>query len=224
MAPFLVAVVQKSPFITVPIKSRFFMFNPLRILVAVMCLQIAFICHAEKSLVDANILFAVPDAGGNDDFHTGNIVSINYNYNFLPWLGIYTGVYLSEEIYDDPKKDIVGTFQSHVETRGLTLGVRPEYVFSKRNKIYARVGVLFYKTELTVEEFFATGLPSGSTSGRTDGFGYLTALAWSHTLTEKASFQLELGNMVQLELFEGETSNSFDMSYSGFSLGMSFVF
>jgi len=181
---------------------------------------------AKNMLVDVNMFYAIPDAGGSDDFHTGKLFSLNYNYYALPWLAISTGLYLSEEIADTPRTDIVGTYQASIQTQGFTFGLRPEYAFSKRNKVYGRGGFLFYKTDLQVEEYFAPGLPSGSNTDSTDGFGYFIALGWSHSFTEKVSFQLEIKNHQQLDLFDGKTTaeNVFDINLSGFSFGLGYAF
>jgi len=184
------------------------------------------VANAENMLVDANILYTIPDAGGSDNFHTGKILSLNYNYYALPWLAVTSGLFLSEEIADNPSTDIVGTFQARIETSGFTVGLRPEYAFSKRNKIYGRAGILVYKTKLTVDEYFAPGLISGSTSDTANGNGFIIALGWAHSFTQKVSLQIELKTQQQLDLFDGKTSadNVFDISYSGFSLGLGYAF
>jgi len=202
------------------------MTRPFKIIITFCCLVFPHFSYAENILVDANIFYTIPDAGGTDNFHTGKILSVNINYYALPWLAITSGLYLSEKISDNTKTDIVGTYQASIETRGFTLGLRPEYLFSKRNKIYARAGILFYKTDITVEEYFEPGLPSGSSSDSTDGNGILLALGWSHSFTEKVSFQLELKNLQQQNLFNGKTTanNVFNINYNGFSLGLAYAF
>jgi len=177
-------------------------------------------------LIDANVFYTAPDAGGSDDFHTGKILSVNYNYYALPWLAVTSGLFASEEIADNTRTDIVGTYKASIETHGFTLGLRPEYLFSKRNKIYGRAGFLLYKTSLKVEEYFAPGLPSGSNTDSTDGNGYFISLGWAHSFTKKVSFQLELKTLRQLDLFDGKTSaeNVFNMNYTGFSLGLAYAF
>lgn len=177
-------------------------------------------------LLDANLLFALPDAGGSDDFNLGRVLSINYNYYYRPWLALTAGAFLSDELIDKPKADVVGAYQSFIETYGLTLGLRPEYVSSKRNKIYARAGFLFYNTTLSVEEYFETGLPAGTTSSNTTGYGYFISAGWAHTFGNNISFQLELSQQKQLSLFEGKTAanNVFDLGLTGISFGIVYAF
>ncbi len=202
------------------------MFRQAAIIFSILFVQIMPVCHADKMLVDANILYAMPDAGGSDDFNLGKIASINYNYYYRPWLALTAGAFISDEIIDAPKTDIVGTYQTFIETYGLTLGMRPEHVFSERNKIYARAGVLYYDTTLSVEEYFEAGVPAGTTSSKTNGYGYFIAAAWSHSFTKSVSFQLELSQQKQLSLFEGKTtaSNVFDLSFTGISIGVGYAF
>jgi len=182
--------------------------------------------YAENMLVDTNVLYTIPDAGGTDDFHTGRVFNANYNYYPLSWLALTGGIFISEEIFDSTRTDIAGTFQASIETQGITLGVRPEYKFSKRNKMYARTGLLMYKTKLTVREFFDASLPSGTTSDTTDGSGYYVAIGWAHFFTPHVLFQLELATQKQLNLFDGKTAaeNVFDLNTSGFSLGVGYAF
>lgn len=227
MAIFLVAAVLTSLFITPLTKLTYLlMFKPLKIIIVLISIFFSAVSHAENMLFDANILYTIPNAGGSDDFHTGKIISINYNHYYLPWLAFTGGLFASEEIADNTKTDIVGTYQVNLETRGLTLGLRPEYKFSDRNKIFSRIGLLYYDTSLRVEEFFSPGKISGSNTESTTGNGFFIAIGWSHSLTKKLSFQLELSSQKQLELFAGKASAEgvFDLTNSGFSLGLSYDF
>lgn len=202
------------------------MLKLLKITITLLCIQFSGFIQAENMLVDGNILYTVPDAGSSDDFHTGKIISAHYNYYYRPWLAFTTGIFFSEEIFDETRQDIVGTYQASLETHGLTIGIRPEYVFSKRNKIYTRLGALLYETKIRVEEYFEPGITAGSSTDSTDGYGYFIDFGWSHLLTEKLSFQLELNSQNQLDLFDGKTSAErvFDLNNTGFSLGLSYAF
>lgn len=182
--------------------------------------------HAENMLVDGNIFYTIPDAGGSDKFHTGKVATVNFNYYYRPWLALSAGIFISEEIFDNSRTDIVGTYQASAETQGITIGLRPEYQFSKRNGIYARTGFLFYNTKISVSEFFEPGLPSGTVSDNTDGNGYYLAAGWKHAFTNTVSFQLELAVQKQLDLFKGKADpdSVFDLSYPGFSLGLGYAF
>ena len=202
------------------------MIKKLRLLLIFFTLLFSSINYAENMLVDVNLFYTVPDAGGNDDFHTGKIPSINFNYYYQPWLAFTAGIYFSEEIFDNTQTDIVGTFQASIESQGLMLGVRPEYKFSERNKVYARTGLLTYKTKVTVREFFEPGLPFGTTSDSADGTGYYFTLGWAHSFTPSISFQLEFGTQKQLDLFDGKTTPDrvFDLTLTGFSLGLGYAF
>ncbi len=198
--------------------------NFLKIIFIAVCLPVSTSGYAKDMLIDVNVLFAVPDAGSSDDFHTGKTLSVNYNYYFLSWLAATAGVFISEEISTDPITDVVGTYQATIESEGITFGLRSDYQFSKRNRIYGRAGLLLYKSKLTVDEFFSPGVPSGSSSDTTDGQGYFIAIAWAHSFTKRIRFQLELSNMTQLDLFKGETTRPFDLSNTGVSLGLGYAF
>jgi len=182
--------------------------------------------YANNTLLDGNFFYTIPDASSTDDFHTGKIVTLNYNYYYLPWLALTSGLFISEEIFDEVKRDIVGTYQASIETQGFTLGLRPEYKFSKRNKAYMRAGFLLYKTKLKVAEYFEPGLTTGESRQSTDGNGYFLTLGWAHSFSEKVSFQLELNTQKQLALFSDMTNaaNVFDLDYTGFSIGIGYAF
>lgn len=192
------------------------------------CLFQSHILLAENMLFDANILYTIPDikAKDTDDFHTGKIVNFNFNYYTHSWLALTAGLFVSEEIFENPNSDNVGTFQTSLETQGITLAIRPEYKFSDRNKVYSRLGILFYQTNLKVNEFFELGRIVGSKSRTANGNGYLFSLGWAHNFTQHVSFQLELYNQTQLDLFGGETKTdkAFDLSNSGFTLGLGYAF
>ena len=202
------------------------MYKILKIIFILFSLLSSNAAYSKNKSIDGNVLYTIPDAGGTDDFHTGKLLSLNYNYYYLPWLALTTGLFFSEEIFDEVQTDIVGTYQASIETHGLSFGLRPEYKLSERNKIYARAGILLYKTKLTVDEFFEAGLPSGSTSATTDGNGYFIGFGWQHFFTDKVSFQLELKNQNQLDLFDGKTNSDrvLDINYTGFSIGLGYAF
>jgi len=202
------------------------MLKPLNITIFLFSILLANSSHSNSMLVDGNVFYTVPETGGTDDFHTGKILGFNYNYYYKPWLALTAGIFFSEEIYDEIQTDIVGTFQASIETRGLTLGIRPEYHLSEKNKIYARLDIVSYKTKLIVDEYFEPGLPTGSSNDTASGNGYSLGLGWQHSFTKKISFQLELKNQKQLDLFDGKTNADrvFDFSYTGFSIGLGYAF
>jgi hypothetical protein len=119
---------------------------------------------------------------------------------------------------------VVGTYQASIEARGLTIAVRPEYKFSNRNKVYARGGLLVYDAQLNVEEYFDTGIPAGTRSADTDGFGYLLTVGWAHNFTRSVTIQFELGNLTMLDMFEGQSPAAFDLSSTGYSVGFGYAF
>lgn len=198
--------------------------NPGHILIAAVLAGFAACASAQNVLLDVNLFYAAPDAGGNDDFHTGKTLWLNGSYFFLPWLAVTGGVLVSEEIREKPASDVVGSYQASVESRAISLGLRPEKAFSERNRVYARAGVLLYSTELVVEEDFGPGVPNGSRSDSTSGYGYFATVGWGHSFTPAVSFQLELGNMTQLGLFEDKSAKPFDLSHTGFSIGLGYAF
>lgn len=194
-------------------------------LITIVCFIIPVISYAENTLIDANVFYSIPDAGGTDDFHTGKTINVNYNYYFKPWLAVTGGVFFSEEIFDNVRSDINSTYQSSLESRGITLGLRPEHKFSDRNKVYGRAGILYYDTTLRVSELFEPGISNSSTQS-TSGNGFFIAAGWAHSFTQKVTFQLEVASYKQLKLFDGKTSSSqvFDLTNAGFSIGLGYAF
>ena len=179
--------------------------------------------EADNHLVDANLMYPTLDAGGNDDFHTGKMLQINYNYYFKPWLAVSAGVIVTEEIAEKPQQDAAGLFRGIIQTDALVIGLRPEYASSDRNKVYARTSVLAYHSTLQVEQFFGSGLPNGITSDSTDGYGYLVGFGWAHSFTKRISMQLEISHMAQLDLFDS-SPRSFDLKSNSFGLGIGYAF
>ncbi len=179
---------------------------------------------AENMLVDVNVMFSIPDAGGDDDFHTGKTLFVNYNYYFKPWLIATGGLFISEKISTNPKSTVTATEQQTIESKGITFGLRSEYEFSKRNKIYGRLGLLLYTSKLTNDEYFSPGIPVATTSASTDGYGYYVAMAWAHSFTQKVSMQLELLTMAQLDLFKGKSKFPFDLKNTGMNIGVGYAF
>jgi hypothetical protein len=182
------------------------------------------ISFAENMLIDVNVLFSVPDAGGTDDFHTGKTLFVNYNYYSKPWLVATGGVFITEKISTNPQSDVVGTHQETIESKGITFGMRSEYEFSKRNKIYGRFGLLLYSSKLTVEDYFNPGLPVTKVSDSTDGYGYYVGMAWAHSFNRKISLQLELLTMAQLDLFKDKSKFPFDLKNTGINIGVGYAF
>ena len=176
-----------------------------------------------KQLVEASLLYGIPDAGGNDNFHTGKMLSISYSYYFKNWLAATASLLLTEEIPEKQQTDVAGDYRGIIQTQAIILGIRPEYAFSDRNKVYARAGVLAYQAELQVEQFFGTGMPNGTTSADTDGFGYMVAAGWAHNFTRRFSLQLELNYMVQTDLFE-DSPRSFDLTTGSGGFGFAYAF
>ena len=130
---------------------------------------------------------------------------------------------LTEEIPEKQQTDFGGDYRGIIETQAIVLGVRPEYAFSARNKVYGRIGMLAYQTELQVEQYFGTGKPNGTTSLDTDGFGYMVAAGWAHNFTRRFSLQFELNYMMQSNLFE-ESPNAFDLTSSSGGFGIAYAF
>ena len=83
--------------------------------------------------------------------------------------------------------------------------------------------MLVYQTELQVEQYFGTGLPNGTTSADTDGYGYMVAAGWAHNFTRRFSLQVELNYMVQSDLFE-DSPGSFDLTSSSGGFGFAYAF
>lgn len=206
------------------------MLKQIKLFFTLLCFIQAFwyvgISSAENMLIDANILYAIPspDVDADTDFHTGKILNLNFNYYTYPWLALTAGVYTSEEIFEDISADNVGRYQTSLEMSGLTLAVRPEHKFSERNKVYGRLGILFYKTTLNVGEYFEPGRPSGVKGKTANGNGYLFSVGWAHNFTQKVSFQMELYNQTQLDLFSDSSKKGFNLNNTGFTLGQGYAF
>jgi hypothetical protein len=121
---------------------------------------------------DVNLLLTDFDAGGNDDFHSGKAVAVHYNYYFNSWLAADIGLFTTEKTLDQDRTDIVGTYRASLQTSSFLLGIKPRYRFSAPYEVYGRLGLLYWDTELEVDEFFSNGIPGGVTSASDNGTGY----------------------------------------------------
>ena len=68
--------------------------------------------HSENMQLDANLLLTGFDAGGNDDFHSGRAINVNYSYYLKDWLAADAGLMISSKTLDENQTDIVGTYRA----------------------------------------------------------------------------------------------------------------
>jgi opacity protein-like surface antigen len=163
------------------------------------------------------------DAGGNDDFERGGAVALQYSYAFHRWLALDAGFYISEEVQDEVRRDVVGSYQASLSTNALLLGLRPQHRFTEW-QVYGRLGVLRYETELEVEEFFNEEIPGGIDSARTQGAGYYFGIGAINFITDRITIQFEYNRMTQLDLFEDRTESPFDLTINSIGIGCGFTF
>lgn len=163
------------------------------------------------------------DAGGGDSFEIGSGLQFNYIYSWKSWLGLEAGLYVTEKVKDEVREDIVGTYQVSLATRSLQLGLRPQHMYTQW-RVYGRLGLLAYQTELEVEEFFNNNIPGGTVSADDDGTGVYFGFGATYFATRSITVQFEFLQMQQNDVFGGSTDRAFDLKINNLSLGIGYVF
>lgn len=189
-------------------------------LVASMCCT----AHADNMQLDANLLLTSMDAGGTDEFKSGKAVVVNYNYDLKNWLATDVGLLLSDKTLDQSRQDVVGDYRASLQTQSLMLGIKPRRRFSAPYEVFGRLGLLFWRTELEVEEYFGEGIPAGTSSATDTGTGYYLSIGGSHYITDNILVQLEIRHITQLDVFEGKSANPFDLVITALSIGVGYRF
>lgn len=182
------------------------------------------IVRAGDMQFDGNILLARFDAGGNDEFHSGKAINVNYNYYLRDWIAADLGLIISEKILDQRQQDIVGYYRASLQTQALMLGIKPCYRFEAPYEVYARLGLQYWYTELEVEEYFAEGIPEGKDSATDNGSGYYLSLGGAYYVAENVVVQLEYRRLEQMDVFEGQSAYPFDLTIDALSFGVGYQF
>lgn len=190
----------------------------------VLLASISFVVHAKNMQVDINLLLTSMDAGGNDDFHSGKAIAVHYNYDLNTWLAADMGLLASDKTLDQSREDVVGDYRASILTQSILLGLKPRYKFSTPYEVYGRLGLLYWRTELEVEEYFGEGIPGGKKSATDNGYGYYASIGGAHYVTENTMVQLELRYMKQLDVFGGKSNFPFDLTINALSFGLGYRF
>jgi hypothetical protein len=180
--------------------------------------------HAREVQLDASVLLTGMDAGGNDSFKSGKGVVLQYSYYLKQWLATDIGLFVSDQTYTDTNRDVVGDYRASIQTSSMLLGIKPRHKFSAPYEVYGRLGVLYWQTELEVEEYFNESVPGGKTSATDTGAGYYVSLGGAHYVNDRVVVQLEFRHMMQLDVFEGESDYPFDLRINALSFGFGYRF
>jgi opacity protein-like surface antigen len=179
--------------------------------------------YAENMQFDVNLLLTGMSAGGND-LKSGKAIAVHYNYYLKNWLAVDAGLFVSDKTRDQSREDIVGNYRASIQTQSILFGIKPRYKFSTPYEVYGRLGLLYWQTELEVEEYFAEGIPGGKDSAKDNGVGYYASIGGAYYVTKKVIVQLELRHMKQLDVFEGKSSFPFDLTINALSFGIGYRF
>jgi len=190
----------------------------------VLVTSMVIVVRAENMQLDVNFALTSLDAGGSDEFKSGNAVAIHYNYFLKNWLAADVGLMVSDKTLEQSRKDIVGDFRTSIQTQAILLGLKPRYKFSTPYEVYGRLGLQYWRTELEVEEYFAPGIPGGTDSAKDTGYGYYASIGGAHYVTENWIVQLEIRHMKQLDVLDGKTQFPFDLAINSFSIGVGYRF
>jgi opacity protein-like surface antigen len=185
---------------------------------------VSFVAHAGNMQLDANLALTATDAGGNDNYKSGQAVTLHYNYYFKSWLAADVGLLLTGKTLEESAKDVVGDYRTSVESQALLLGIKPAWRLESPYEFYGRLGLQYWRTELQVEEYFGPGIPEGESSADDNGYGYYIGAGVTHFVTDRFIVLFELSHYKQLDVFEGETSYPFDLAINAFSFGFGYRF
>jgi len=180
--------------------------------------------HAREMQLDASVLLTAMDAGGNDDFKSGKGLALQYSYYLKQWLAADVGLFVSDQTFTNSSRDVVGDYRASIQSKSILLGIKPRHRFAAPYEVYARLGIQYWQTELEVEEYFNESVPGGKTSATDTGTGYYASLGGAHYISERVIVQLELRHMMQLDVFEGESDNPFDLRINALSFGFGYRF
>jgi len=180
--------------------------------------------HASEMQLDVSVLLTDMDASSTDEFKSGKGVTLQYSYYLKEWLAADIGLFISDQTLEESQQDIVGDYRTSIQTNSFLLGIKPRYKFSTPYEVYARLGVLYWQTELEVEEYFNESISGGKTSATDTGTGYYASLGGAHYIGEHVVVQLELRHMMQLDVFEGESDYPFDLRINALSFGLGYRF
>ena len=193
-------------------------------LLFVLLASISLVVSAKNMQIDINLLLTSTDAGGNDDFKSGRAIAAHYNYYLNTWLAVDVGLLASDKTLDQSREDVVGDYRVSILTQSILLGLKPRYKFSTPYEVYGRLGLLYWRTELEVEEYFGEGIPGGKESATDNGYGYYVSIGGAHYVTENTVVQLELRHMKQLDVFKGKSNFPFDLTINSLGLGLGYRF
>ena len=180
--------------------------------------------HAENMQLDGNLLRTVLDAGGSDDFKSGNAIAINYNYDLKNWLAADVGLLVTDKTLEESRQDIVGFYRANIQSQALLVGLKPLHRFQSPYEVYGRLGLQLWRTELEVEEYFGEGIPEGADAETDTGYGYYLSFGGAHYVTDRVLVQLEFRHFKQLDVFQGKTAYPFDLEINALSLGVGYRF
>ena len=180
--------------------------------------------HAREMQLDASVLLTSMDAGGNDNFKSGKGLALQYSYYLKQWLAADIGLFISDQTYTESSRDVVGDYRGSIQTNSVLLGIKPRYKSAGPYEAYGRLGLMYWQTELEVEEYFNESIPGGTISATDSGTGYYASLGGAHYINERVIVQLELRHMMQLDVFEGESNYPFDLRINALSFGFGYRF
>ncbi|WP_455212668.1 outer membrane beta-barrel protein [Kaarinaea lacus] len=175
--------------------------------------------NAEQMQFDVSLSATWFDAGQDDGFERAQSLSAHFNYNLLKWLAADVGVFVSDKAYEPVREDVVGEYQTNIQTKSAMIGVKSEYQFTSPFSVYGRLGISWWETELEVEEYFGEGIPGGTESATDTGWGYYGSVGGAYRINDKVNIQLELTKMKQPDVFKGQSGFPFDLTITTLGIG-----
>ena len=191
-----------------------------------LCLYLSMVAHAADYsggwVLNANAhlnRLAIETDKDSPDIDPNYAVDINAGYYFNRWIAVEGGAYAASSAITTPASDIVSSYQVTIDSDGLTLGFKPTWRINKQHELALRIGVFYWRSELTVEESFGGDVTPGTSTDSDSGLGTYMHIAWHYWFNQHWAFNTQLSSYQQNDLFKDDSNKSFGLTSKALSLG-----
>ncbi|MBQ0728676.1 MAG: outer membrane beta-barrel protein [Thalassolituus oleivorans] len=149
-------------------------------------------------------------------------IQTSFSYNLTHWLSLDTGLTLFNEV-TSRDSDIVGYYTTTIKVHTAHLGGQVYLPITEIFGSYVRLGGVYYRVKLSVEESFNNIKESGRDSATDYGQGYYYAIGFSLNPEHKIKFRFEYQYQNLLDVFS-DSSRPFDISCQSIVVGAGILF
>ncbi len=190
-----------------------------------LCILVSAPAFAGEWQFDANYHFnktSVSTSNEEPEFTLNGAASFNANYLLNRWVAFEAGLYGNSAADSEEQRDIAGGYKVTLQSKALTLGIKPQWRVNDIHGIGLRLGLLAYDTEMEVEEYFSGDIEPGTQKADDTGMGYYLTFTWQYWYNDHWAFNTQLSHHTMLDVFKDKTDNdqSFDINNNALSLGV----